>query len=1364
MSREMEGKKEYYLGLDMGTNSVGWAVTNPDYQIIKKNRRALWGIRLFDEAKTAEERRMFRTARRRTQRRALRIDLLQQLFAPYICAKDPGFFQRLNDSRYWKEDKAVQQPNSLFNDSDYTDKDFHKEYPTIYHLRQALMTESKTFDIRLVYLAIHHIMKHRGHALFQSLGNSEDQSLGFHDMFLAFEEAWDAMDTGIALKNQEEELLNVLKDKKLYVRQKTFKIAYYLYDQEAQSKKSVKAAAVLLAGGKAALSDLFGDEELKTSDNNKISFSDPAYEEREESLQSELGERFDILEAVKNLYNAGLLAELMGNHKYLSEAKIDIYEQHKKDLAVLKRVFKAQPHIFDSLFKGEEKCSYSAYIGTYKIGGQKQNVDKKCTAEDFYAYVQKLLKSVPESKDKNYIIERLEERDFLPKAVSKQNGVIPYQLHEQELSLILTNAQHYLPFLSKKDQYGTVKDKIIKLFEFRIPYYVGPLNVQKDQFAWAVRKDTEGHVYPWNFEEKIDIEGSAEKFITNMTNQCTYLLAEDVLPKNSLLYTEYMVLNELNNVKLGEKGEKLSPDIKEKIIINLFMKHKKVTQKRFSTYLVCEGIPKDIACSVSGIDGDFKASLAPWIDFTRIFGENKPSRECIEGIIRDITLFGADRKMLVKRLTAKYSDISADQIKQLVKLKYDGWGRLSEKFLTDIIPTPGPGVHAEEFFDKMTGEGMNIITALRKTSHNLMELLSNQYGYSQSISTLNKQHLSEDDSIKKMIQDMRLSPAVVRPVIQTVKIVKEVKKIMGAAPAKIFVEMARGGENVKKRTQSRKEKLLELYKNCEDDTRNWSDEISKYTDDQLRRDQLYLYYTQMGRCMYTGESIDLRELTDKNTYDIDHIYPQSLTADDSLDNRVLVKKTVNSKKSDTYPIAEDIRKNMRSFWRQLLDKELISKRKYQRLVRNTVLTEDEKADFIGRQLVETRQSTKAVTSILQQTVPEARIVYAKAGNVSRFRQYFEFIKVRDVNDFHHAKDAYLNIVVGNVYDTKFTANPARFLKGTNPVYSLNKAMYKFPVIRGNVTAWVPGDEGTIATVSHWMSKNNILFTRRVFEQHGGLFKQIPMKKGHGQVPLKGGDSPLQDISKYGGYNKAAVAYFMYVRGTSKGKEIYRIESVPVYFAGKLRDLDAKKEYCQQVWDKIGKGYANPEILIPQIKINTLFDIDGYKMHLSGKSDDRLLFKNAVQLCLSERDNILIKRIMKWIMKMKGCKAEHITSYDHISEEDTIYLYNLFENKLLNSVYKQEPCAAVKSMLNGKVHFLDLNIEKRCHVLSEILHIFQCNPVLANLSEMGESKATGELRISCNFSGRFNKNKINLITQSTTGFFEKKISLVPFERS
>ena len=48
-------EKNYYLGLDMGTSSVGWAVTDENYNLMRKKGKDLWGVRLFKEAKTSEE-------------------------------------------------------------------------------------------------------------------------------------------------------------------------------------------------------------------------------------------------------------------------------------------------------------------------------------------------------------------------------------------------------------------------------------------------------------------------------------------------------------------------------------------------------------------------------------------------------------------------------------------------------------------------------------------------------------------------------------------------------------------------------------------------------------------------------------------------------------------------------------------------------------------------------------------------------------------------------------------------------------------------------------------------------------------------------------------------------------------------------------------------------------------------------------------------------------------------------------------------------------------------------------------------------------------------------------------------------------
>lgn len=151
--------QEYFLGLDMGTGSLGWAVTDSEYQILRRHGKALWGVRLFESALTAEERRTFRTARRRLDRRNWRVQILQELFAEEISKVDPGFFLRMKESKYYPEDKrditgnCPELPYALFVDKDYTDKDYHREFPTIYHLRKKLMETQETPDIRLVYLA-----------------------------------------------------------------------------------------------------------------------------------------------------------------------------------------------------------------------------------------------------------------------------------------------------------------------------------------------------------------------------------------------------------------------------------------------------------------------------------------------------------------------------------------------------------------------------------------------------------------------------------------------------------------------------------------------------------------------------------------------------------------------------------------------------------------------------------------------------------------------------------------------------------------------------------------------------------------------------------------------------------------------------------------------------------------------------------------------------------------------------------------------------------------------------------------------------------------------------------------------------------
>ena len=255
-----------------------------------------------------------------------------------------------------------------------------------------------------------------------------------------------------------------------------------------------------------------------------------------------------------------------------------------------------------------------------------------------------------------------------------------------------------------------------------------------------------------------------------------------------------------------------------------------------------------------------------------------------------------------------------------------------------------------------------------------MELLGSKYNFQKSIENANR-GIQNSTSIRKMVEALYVSPKIKRPIYQSLLIMKEIEKIQKSQPKKIFVEMTRsdGVKGDKGRKHSRKKRLEELYKNCKEDSGELWESLEKTPDNEFQQDKLYLYYTQFGKCMYTGESIDISDLFNQNIYDIDHIFPRSKVKDDSLDNRVLVKRRVNSHKDNDYPLDKSIRDKMKSFWYVLYSKELISKKKFERLTRSTSLTDSELSDFIARQLVETSQSTKAVADILKVLYPNTEI-------------------------------------------------------------------------------------------------------------------------------------------------------------------------------------------------------------------------------------------------------------------------------------------------------------------------------------------------------------------------------------------------------
>lgn len=500
--------KPYSIGLDIGTNSVGWAVITDDYKVPSKKmkvlgntskkyiKKNLLGALLFDSGITAEGRRLKRTARRRYTRRRNRILYLQEIFSTEMATLDDAFFQRLDDSFLVPDDKRDSKYPIFGNLVE--EKAYHDEFPTIYHLRKYLADSTKKADLRLVYLALAHMIKYRGHFLIEGEFNSKNNDI--QKNFQDFLDTYNAIfESDLSLENSKQ-LEEIVKDRisKSAKKDRILK----LFPGEKNSG-IFSEFLKLIVGNQADFKKYFNLDEKAP-----LHFSKESYDEDLETLLGYIGDYYsDVFFKAKKLYDAILLSGILtvtdnGTEAPLSSAMIMRYKEHEEDLALLKAyIRKISLETYNEVFKDDTKNGYAGYI------------DGKTSQEDFYVHLKKLLAGL---EGADYFLEKIDREDFLRKQRTFDNGSIPYQIHLQEMRAILDKQAKFYPFLAKN------KERIEKILTFRIPYYVGPLARGNSDFAWSIRKRNE-KITPWNFEDVIDKESSAEAFINRMTSFDLYL-------------------------------------------------------------------------------------------------------------------------------------------------------------------------------------------------------------------------------------------------------------------------------------------------------------------------------------------------------------------------------------------------------------------------------------------------------------------------------------------------------------------------------------------------------------------------------------------------------------------------------------------------------------------------------------------------------------------------------------------------------------------------------------------------------------------------------------------------------------------------
>lgn len=1359
-------KGDYYLGLDMGTNSVGWAVTDLEYNLLRAKGKDLWGVRLFDEAQTAANRRSKRIARRRIERDKARKALLKEFFADEIEKVDPAFYMKMDESFFKLKDRSVenQQPYSLFNDFDFTDKDFHDKYKTIFHLRSDLIHSDKVFDVRLVFLAIYNMFSHRGHFLNATL-DAEKNDTGFENAYAEMIEVLEEHEFGIPSNTEVSNIEEILSDNK-NSRSNHFDQLLALFNVTKKEKR-ISAVLKLLSGLSVNLKDIY-DQELDKESDKKFGFRESNYEEVIEEVYNIVDEDYkNIIEKIKAVHDAGLLSKIMIGCEYLSDARVKIYDMHQKDLKQLKALLKKyNKKAYEKLFRTIESGTYSAYVGSVNSHGKiERRQGKERGKDELYKSIRAAIKDIPDDdKDKIEILAKIDADIFLEKQLTNENGVIPNQVHSRELRAILKKAEKYIPFLSEVDNTGySTKEKIIQLFEFQISYYVGPLgrefNGKKGYNCWAVRKES-GRVFPWNFDEKIDKNASAEEFIKRMVRKCTYFNDENTLPKNSLIYEKFMVLNEINAIRVN--GCRLDTETKQAIYNDLFTSGKKVTKKKIKEYLV--SINKmDIESEISGIDVDWSKNLTSIAKFKGVFdGKIESNKEIIEDIIFWSTIYSGDKKLIKSRIETVYPNIlNENQLKKILGFRFTGWGNLSRRFLEGIIGKDKNG----------TAEN-SIIGFLWNEQVTLQELLSQNYTFREII---DEQFLGVEKPLSSWeiedLDDFYLSPSVKRMAWQTMKIVEEIQGVLGKSPKRIFVEMTRS-DGKKERTTSRKDKLKSLYMSLGNEGKEFLNEIKDKEENFFNRRKVYLYYLQMGKCMYSEEVIDLHELFNDNLYDIEHVYPQHYIKDDSLENNlVLVKKKINGRKQDK-PLKSEIQADRYTFWCMLKDKGFINSEKFTRLTRrNDSFTDDELTGFINRQIVETSQASKAITQILQQSMGEnCRIVFSKAKLVSEFRQKFDLPKSRIINDLHHANDAYLNIVVGNAYYVKFTGNPYKFIKNAKKNQELNENkyhlsnFYKNDIYNKNEVAWrcKKNENPTITTIRRMINKLTPIITYKVEVEHGQYFNEtinshLISKKGV-YIGQKTQDSVLSKVEEYGGKTDIKIQGYTLVEYIKDNTIIRELRAIP-WMIGDLKKIDEQKlvEYISGniQFENVGKKPNDLRICKNFIPKNSLVKMDGAYYYLAGKTTNKIEFKNAIQFKIPLKWNEYIHKIEKANKKNKYDEVDKFKN-NIITKEKNMELYKLIVEKLRIEPFCKSRKMGLAKILDELVNGFEIsNVSDQCLIIERILRNLKDSDAI-NLKAIGGGNSQGKTFVIA----KINKcSEFKLIHQSVTGLFKSETDLL-----
>ena len=387
--------------------------------------------------------------------------------------------------------------------------------------------------------------------------------------------------------------------------------------------------------------------------------------------------------------------------------------------------------------------------------------------------------------------------------------------------------------------------------------------------------------------------------------------------------------------------------------------------------------------------------------------------------------------------------LNAEKLRALEGIRLKQYRNLSLKALRNILPFLEMGKSYKEACDLA---GYKPVTAPLRTRY-LPPLETYQY---ERIRHGRTQGFRKTGHLEQRYKDLT-NPVVARAFNQARLTLNALIARYDQSPAYVHVELARDiakpkkgvwrsgkyiegrldieirqKENRAKREQIRGN-FIETYK------------ISSPSDFQILKERLY--HEQQCKCLYTLEELNLdRVLKDDAYAQVDHIWPRSLTFDNSSENRALVKAHANQDKGNRIPY--DYINNHSPFgiseahraehWRRVATHVIACKGMSDNKQKRLLATELDANEFLARNIVDTRYATRMFARMIRDRLlfdgqtsdktedidpaesGKSRLekfhktrVRTPQGSVTAFlrRRWLGDIKDREASDKHHAMDA-----------------------------------------------------------------------------------------------------------------------------------------------------------------------------------------------------------------------------------------------------------------------------------------------------------------------------------------------------------------------